>query len=241
MCERITVKRGRSERSELNIGLDVASYVRCKSRSGRIVLNALEGANVETLNRLEVSPNARIRLAQRCKDISKRASRFLVAGVGRVWLNTVGLISVYCTSPVVSNTMWTVKLVGDEEGWGDLSKIQALWLNSTPGLLNYLALRQDSKGAFIQVKKEYLPRLKLLDISRLTSRQRAAILRLYSRLRRVDVGRLPNQLKDGIRKKGFRYELDSNLIRILEPNFDADQLPDIYEQLLDETIIYVPS
>ena len=123
----------------------------------------------------------------------------------------------------------------------DISKIQVLWLNSTPGLLNYLALRQDSKCAFVQVKKEYLPQLKLLHVNRLTDRQCAAILKLYNRLRRVDVERLLKQLEDEIGGARFRYEPDLNLLRILKPNFNVNHLRGIYEQLLDETKIYVPS
>jgi len=49
------------------------------------------------------------------------------------------------------------------------------------------------------------------------------------RVRRVDVERLLKQLEDGIGGAGFRYEPDLNLLRILKPNFNVNQLPGIYE------------
>lgn len=110
--------------------------------------------------------------------------------------------------------------------------------NSTPGLLHVLSLRQDSKGAFVQFKKEYLPLLKLLDIAKLTVAQRKALLALYNELKGVPFQSIPRQLEEAREKRRFRYTLDTKLLRILYPAFDVRLLSDVYEKLLDETIIH---
>ncbi len=239
--ERVRLITRRQVTYEPNIGYDVATYQRCKDPHEGILLDVLEGANVSTLNSIEVSPNARVRFSSDCGQLSTRTSNFLIAGVGRFWVYTIGLISVFCRRPVISNTMWTAKLRPLAQiGVEDAARLQALWLNSTPGLLNALALRQDSKGAFIQMKKEYLPQLKVLDLKRLTKSQIRMLLELYEKLRGVNVPSIPNQLVEASGGRGFRHILDSTLLTAIEPRFDVELFGAIYDRLLQETIIREP-
>jgi hypothetical protein len=228
-------------RTELMIGFDVHTFQRDRRDHGGMLLDVLQGANVETLNRLEVQPNTRMAFASD-SQISSRMSNFLVAGMARLWLNTVGLISVYCKKPAVSNTMWTVQLQ-PQPGikLTDLYKLQVLWLNSTPGLLGFLALRQDSKGAFIQYKREYLPLLKLLDTRNLNDEQLNRLLALYDELKNTAVKNLPGQLEEALNREGFRHQLDTELLQTLCPTIDNRLLLGIYRDLLNETIIRIRS
>jgi hypothetical protein len=234
---KVEIRKARRVEYEPIIGFDVATYQRCKSKSGKLLLNVLEGANINTLNRLEVEPNAQVAFKEECKKIAGRQAHFLIAGVGRFWLRTVGLISVFSGKPLVSNTMWTVKLQPMNKDATFVSKIQTLWLNSTPGLLGTLSLRQDSKGAFVQIKKEYLPSIKLLDLKRLDEKQQSQLLALFEKLKMHQVPSLPTQLERAKEGKGFRYELDVTLLNILNGKINLDFLTRIYDSLLRETII----
>jgi len=234
---KIEIRKRKKVEYEPNIGFDVATYQRCKSKSGKLLLDALEGANIKTLNRIEVDPNAKVAISESCKHIAARKAQLLIAGVGRFWLRTVGLVSVFSSKPLISNTMWTVKLQPSNNDAVSISKIQSLWLNSTPGLLSTLSLRQDSKGAFVQLKKEYLPLIKLLHLAKLDEKQQTELMALFDRLKMQRVPSLPTQLEQAKEGKGFRYELDVAILKILNKRFNPDLLTKIYDNLLRETII----
>ena len=197
----------------------------------------LEGANIDTLNRIEVEPNAKVAFEESCRKFAERQAQLLIVGVGRFWLRTIGLISVFSSKPVVSNTMWTVKLQPMKNDASFMEKIQPLWLNSTPGLLSTLSLRQDSKGAFVQLKKEYLPLIKLLDLQKIDDNKQSQLLALFKRLRKRRVPNFPMQLEQAKAGKGFRYELDVSLLKILNRRFNTALLTKVYSNLLRETII----
>jgi len=234
---KIEIRKAKKVEYEPIIGFDVATYQRCKSKSGKLLLDALEGANINTLNRIEVEPNAKVAFRESCKQIADRQAQLLIAGVGRFWLRTVGLISVFSSKPLVANTMWTVKLQPVNGDASFPSKIQSLWLNSTPGLLSTLSLRQDSKGAFVQLKKEYLPIIKLLNLQKLDEKQQSQLRALFEKLKMQRVTSLPKQLEQAKEGKGFRHELDAALLGILNRSFNLDLLTKIYDNLLRETII----
>lgn len=231
------IRKAKKTEYERIIGLDVATYQRCKSKTGKLLLDVLEGANIDTLNRIEVEPNAKVAFEESCRKFAERQAQLLIVGVGRFWLRTIGLISVFSSKPVVSNTMWTVKLQPMKNDASFMEKIQPLWLNSTPGLLSTLSLRQDSKGAFVQLKKEYLPLIKLLDFQKIDDNKQSQLLALFERLRKRRVPNFPTQLEQAKAGKGFRYELDVSLLKILNRRFNTALLTKVYSNLLRETII----
>ncbi|MEM2292197.1 MAG: hypothetical protein QXJ09_07815 [Candidatus Caldarchaeum sp.] len=238
LVEKRPVYGAKRLRIEPMIGFDVHVYQTAKTKQGGQLIDVLEGAKIETLTQLEVEPNAQVRFSN-SSEITTRMSNFLIAGVARFWLYTVGLISTYCVRPVVSNRMWTVRLA-EKPGFhvNDVYKIQVLWLNSTPGLIHFLSLRQHSKGAFVQFKKEYLSLLKLLNLSKLATHKTELLLQLYNELKVERVNSLADQIKQAIEKRGFRWTLDSKLLQILNPSFDLRGLSAIYQELLHETIIH---
>jgi len=227
-------------KQQMMIGFDVHTFQADRRDHGGTIIDVLEGAKIETLSRIEIAPNKEVRFASD-SEIPSRMSSFLITGVARFRLNTVGLVSVCCKKPVASNTMWTVRF---KELRGiqvtDCYKIQVLWLNSTPGLLHFLSLRQDHNGPFVQFKKGYLPLLKLLDVTKLSNDQRKSLLVLYEELNGKNVQSISKQLEEAREKKGFRYTLDTRLLEIVAPTADSRLLSDLYEEMLDETIIRVP-
>jgi hypothetical protein len=105
-----------------------------------------------------------------------RAGRLHIPGVACFWLVTVGVVAAYTEEPIIPQVTWTVPVSLEE------AKIQALWLNTTPGLLHILSLRQDSKGGYVQVKKETLRNLLLLDVKKLTYEQKKSLLDLVDKV-----------------------------------------------------------
>jgi len=142
IVEKIEIRKAKKVIYKPIIGFDVATYQRCKSKSGKLLLDALEGSNISTLNHIEIQPNAKVAFRESCRHIADRQAQLLIAGVGRFWLKTGGLISVFSSKPVISNTMWTVKLKASIEGWAadgafnewyqPSSEIQAYVIGSGP-------------------------------------------------------------------------------------------------------------
>jgi hypothetical protein len=232
-------KKGGKAKSVPLIGYDVSPYSRHVKRGGPVKVDALEGANEKTLHRLEIAPNTAHGVPATDFQFIESASRLLIAGVGRFWLYTIPLVSVTCSRPAVSNTMWSVRLKGKAGAEYPTAgyKAQSLWLNSTPGLLGLLGLRQDNKGAFVQLKKEYVPLIPMLDYLRLSEPSRDSLDDTFGKLAKVNAPSLPVQIREATEGKGFRFELDSAVLDAVAPKVDRRLLRGVYQELLNETTI----
>lgn len=221
------------------LGYDVATYKRYTTTTGKYTVDVIGGANQLTLRSIEMKPNDKIDLKEDGKIYLDQRSHFLLVGVSRFRLNSIGLLSLYSTSPVISNTMWTINLRAKDnkdypqEGY----KAQILWINSTPGIISTLGLRQDSSGALVQMKKEYLLDLPILDYYSLDKTQKSEISELFEKLKKLEVKSFPDQFRDAVNSIGFRYELDTKFLPIICPDIDLNVLPSLYEKVLGERII----
>jgi hypothetical protein len=166
-----------------------------------------------------------------------RAGRLHVPGVARFRLTTIGVVAAYTEEPTVSQVTWTIPMSLEE------AKMQALWLNTTPGLIHLLSLRQDSQGGFVQIKKEVLRNLLLIDTNKLTSGQRKALLNLAERFGKAGMPRLKQQFETALERCGSRYELDKAFLEVFGKSVEKDEttwqkLRALYEQLADETLFH---
>jgi len=226
---------GRSFRFEEYIGYDVRQVKDKCLNKGNIPVRCLMEINMETFSSIEISPQllkqTRVPLECFC-----RAGRLHIPGVARFWLVTLGVVAAYTEDPTISQVTWTVPMTLEE------AKIQTMWLNTTPGLLHILALRQDSKGGFVQIKKESLSNLLLLDVKKLTNEQIKTLMDLTERVKKIKMNKLVNQFEEAAKKQGIRYELDKAFLGIfgldIEKEYVAWQkMKEIYEQLADETLL----
>lgn len=221
------------------VGYDVATYKRYATTNGKYTLEVIGGSNQSTLRSIEMAPNDKTSLKEKGRIYLDHQSHFLIAGVSRFRLNSIGLLSLYSTRPVISNTMWTISLKGKDnkdyplEGY----KAQVLWMNSTPGIISTLELRQDSSGALVQLKKEYLLDIPILDYYKLDDAQKLQVSEVFEKLKKLEIKSFPDQFKDAINSKGFRYELDTNFLPIICPDIDLSVFPSLYEKMLSERII----
>lgn len=235
-------KRGGKVASVPLIGYDVSPYSRHIRRGGPVELDALEGANEDTLGKLLVNPNSLVHVAGDDTVFPQTASNLLIVGVARFWLFTSSLLAVTTTRPAVSNALWTIRLRGPDKGFAtlDAHRAQALWLNSTPGLLGMLSMRQDNKGAFVQLKKEYVPLIPGLAYDRIGPEGRAILSRTFNELGRRAVPNIPEQLRQARTGKGFRCELDAAVLKAMGVEADQSALIPLYSALLKETVIAPP-
>jgi hypothetical protein len=121
-----------------------------------------------------------------------RAGKVLIAD--RMWLNTQRLTAVLLPEPVLSNVWWPLKL---RDGLDDRhAKVLTLWLNSTLGLLLLLANRVETRGAWVQFKKETLHNLPVLDVRKLKAGQLKRLTDAFDRLAKVPLRPLPQMAED---------------------------------------------
>ncbi len=237
LATQLVKKKGRAV-AELIIGYDVSPYSRHIRKGGPISLDALHGANESTLRSLVIPPNTVVHVP--ANDwLPKTASKLMIVGVGRFWPPTIGLVAVTTSRPAVSNTLWTLRLadIGGKPHPDEGYHAQALWLNSTPGLLGFLGLRQDSKGAFVQLKIEYVPLIPALNYSRVPPAARTKLEKAFTKLSKHPIASIPDQLRDAANGRGFRWELDNAVLDALAPKTNRAALKGIYEELLSETVI----
>jgi hypothetical protein len=123
-------------------------------------------------------PQARNRCPLRNASLLwSRAGRLLVAE--RLWLITQRIAAAHLETPVLSNVWWPFK---SHAGTEDADKVLALWLNSSLALVVLLALREETRGAWVDFKKPQLRELPVIDASVLQSHQLALISDKYDSL-----------------------------------------------------------
>jgi len=232
-----SVKRGgRKKNFKDYIGYDVSNFKRKCLNKGDIPVKMLANISAETFSSMCIDPKL-LEATRVPRDCFCRAGRLHIPGVARFWLPTMGVVVAYTEEPVVSYVAWTIPMPLEE------AKVQALWLNTTPGLIHLLSLRQDSKGGFVQIKKEVLGNLLLIDTSKLTPEQRRGLLTLAERFGKVGIPRLKQQFEAALEKGGPRYELDKAFLEVFGKSVEKDEttwqkLRALYEQLADETLFH---
>ncbi len=172
-------------------------------------------------------------------DLWRRSGRLMVAE--RLWLNTHRIVASYLTSEALSNMWWPVRLseVATSDGIKvnaeKHEKIQALWLNTTLGILGLLAYRQDTRGAWVKFKKETLKLVPVLDLSKLAGEQVDRLIDAFDKFCVRDMKPLPDQLSEAASGTGIRREMDLEVLKILTGK--ALDLKILYELLSKEPII----
>lgn len=99
---------------------------------------------------------------RKVEDLWPLAGTLLLAE--RLRLNTVRLVAVRMSKPVLSNVWWPLAL-REELAPGEADKALALWLSSTLGLMMLLVHREETEGAWVAYKKPTLEALPVLDVA----------------------------------------------------------------------------
>ena len=130
-----------------------------------------------------------------------KAGRLLVGA--RFWLNTVRVVAMRADDNVLGSMWWPVRV--DDP---NVEKALTVWLNSSLGVLTLLAVRNTTRGSWVQLKKADLEELPVLDTRKLTPAQLKGLSDLFDELAEAEFERLPGMahcparrlLDDGISK-----------------------------------------
>jgi len=176
---------------------------------------------------------------KRADNLWTRGGRMMV--VERLWLNSHRVTAVYLdNSKALSNTWWPIQLKAEETADGqhvepeEHEKIQALWLNTTLGILGLLSYRQDTRGAWVKFKKAPLKKVPTLDLTTTTREQVDELLEAFDRSSQLEMPPLPYQFMEAAQGNGPRYEIDRETLQPLLGDID---LTSLYMHLAREPII----
>ena len=153
-----------------------------------------------------LAPLAAPRPGRRLKPVAQlwsKAGRLLIAE--RLRLNTARVAAMCSDTAVLSNVWWPAQL--DNHAF---EKAIAVWLNSSVGLLNLLAVRNTTQGNWVKLKKVDLQALPILDVSSVTRSQLRGLSDLFDEMAEEEFERLP-----GMAHCPARRSLDDGVSRIL--------------------------
>lgn len=112
----------------------------------------------------------------------------------------------------------------------------ALWINSTPGLLMYLAELEVTRGGWVAMKKGPLESLAVLPPDKLDEGQRNRLVELFKQIGLEHVPLLKEQFRQAEEGKGVRFQLDSELLTTLaRRRIGKDDLRPLYTLLAQES------
>ena len=205
--------------------------------------SSLWGHESKKIRAISQEPNAWLEpkpgKVKNANDLWRRSGKLMIAE--RLRLNTHRIVASYLTSEALANVWWPVRLNeavtsdGVKVSAEEQEKVQALWLNTTLGILGLLAYKQDTEGAWVGIKKKTLNLVPILDLSKLTREQVDRLLATFDKFCRSEMKPLPDQFSEATSGIGVRKEMDLEVQKILTG--DALDLKTLYEYLADEPII----
>ncbi|MFA0748871.1 hypothetical protein [Fervidibacter sp.] len=156
------------------------------------------GHDAQKVTTMSQKPNAYLLPSnvQRAQLLWSRSGRILIAE--RMRLNTQRLTSLLLAEPVLSNVWWPFKL-RDKLG-EDAEKILVLWFNSTMGIFLFVASRVETQGAWVSFKQQRLYAMPVLDVRKLTKRQRQKLVQAFDQLADKPLKPLSQLADDPVRK-----------------------------------------
>jgi hypothetical protein len=126
---------------------------------------------------------------------------------------------------VAAGTMWHIKGIHDEE----YLKIFALWFNSTLNIIQILAIRRETRGAWI-VLDDYMfeEGLMIPAIETFSRNQKKNLLELYDRIKKNEFSSILNQLQD---KDPIRKEIDETFLSLL--GYNDEEISSLLQWIYD--------
>jgi hypothetical protein len=166
-------------------------------------------ANRELAPRTEPAPGRK--LIKDREQVWMGAGQLMIAE--RLRVNTYRTISVFLEDRALSNTSWSINVHGDDS---DNDVILALWLNSSLGILSFLAAAEETEGPWVGMKKNKLKLLPVIDPAALSDSARDGLLAGWSDLKQHDLLAISALDKDPVRAK-----IDAALAKALDLPVDS--------------------
>ncbi len=168
---------------------------------------AFWGTDNQSIFTLSQEPNTYLSPLHRAKkgrplrqvvDLWPQSGKILLGA--RLWLYTRRLWAVRLTEAVLSNVWWPLSLKApfNQEVY---EKALVVWGNSTLNLLILLALRQETRGAWVQFKKPVLGSMPVLDLSKLSENQLRILAAVYDEVADKPLLTFPEMATDPVRAR----------------------------------------
>jgi ferredoxin-type protein NapH len=137
--------------------------------------------------------------------VEERATNFLIARRFDLPASDLSALAFYSDNPIVGVDMWSIKGLSNDE-----AKLQTLWFNSTPNLLQAYMLRTlDSR---MKIHDYPLDESNFLNTEKLSQIQRRELMNLF---REIGAAELPSFLTQLEHKHPLRLRLDIAILKIL--------------------------
>jgi len=139
------------------------------------------------------------------QKVEEKATNFLIPW--RFILSEGGLsaLAFYSNNPIVGVDMWSIKGLSKEE-----AKLQTLWFNSTPNLLQvYMLATLDTQ---VEINEHTLRELNFLNTEKLSETRKMELMNLFREMGAAELPSILSQLED---KNPFRVRLDIAILKIL--------------------------
>jgi hypothetical protein len=131
------------------------------------------------------------------------------------------LLAYFSINAFAGVDMWHVKKLKDDD-----AKIFCVWFNSTPNLLQILIDRTETEGAWMKIHEYQLAKSVVLNVGKLTDKQRNLLLQLFEKLRNQEFPSILQQLN---KINPLRTEIDRVVLKIL--GFSDTQIQRLIDQL----------
>jgi ferredoxin-type protein NapH len=188
--------------SSVGYGLRSSSGIKTIDVSNRedfIVLSKFRDAN-------KVCPGITDKTLKSWKHkVEEKATNFLIARRFALLTSGFRALAFYADNPIVGVDMWSIKGLSNEE-----AKLQTLWFNSTPNLLQVYML--GTLDTWMEIHEQALREFNFLNTEKLSETQRVKLINLF---REIGAAELPNILTQLEDKNPLRRRLDITILKIL--------------------------
>lgn len=188
--------------SSVGYGLRSSSYIKTIDLSNKedfIVLSKFRDVN-------KVIPRITDKSLKSWKHkVEEKATNFLIARRFVLPAADLSALAFYSDNPIVGVDMWSIKGLSNEE-----TKLQTLWFNSTPNLLQVYML--GTLDTWMEIHEHTLREFNFLNTEKLSETQRMELLNLFREIGAAEPPSILSQLED---KNPLRLKLDIAILKIL--------------------------
>lgn len=158
--------------------------------------------------------------------VEEKAANFLIARRFDLPASDLSALAFYSDNPIVGVGMWSIKGLSNEE-----AKLQTLWFNSTPNLLQVYMLQ--TSHTWMKIDDYTLNEFNFLNTEKLSQTQRGELMNLF---KEIGAAELPSILTQLEYKNSLRLRLDTAILKIL--GYDEAEatrtLNQLYPLLMEE-------
>lgn len=154
--------------------------------------------------------------------IESRAANLLVNWRFDISASGTHLLAFYSEEPVTpTKMMWSIKGLHLDD-----AKILSLWFNSTLNIIQILAERVETRGAFLEIFQYILKNFMILDPYTLSRREKEILLNIFNEIKDIEFPSIMTQLKTAF---PIRRKIDEAILKVI--GFSKEEIEDLLNYL----------